>query len=148
MRVLLCDNENVQTTLVDDSHGWRWCYVVDREGKIRWNVVSHVSKCRLLLYCVWGSCSEWCGASGVVGGGATWQSAPSSPLLEYPPPSPPVCSSPPPYPPQVHSLCNRPPLARTGCWCKIFPPCTVLREFNHTDEVDGRGDTFALTMVA
>ena len=40
MPVILCDNGNMPTTLVDDSHGWRWCYVVDREGKIRWNVVS------------------------------------------------------------------------------------------------------------
>ena len=23
---------------------WGWCYVVYKEGKIRWNVVSHVSE--------------------------------------------------------------------------------------------------------
>ena len=101
---------------------WRWCYVV---YKIGWNVVSRVS-CKVAA--VLSGSSEWC-ESGVVGGGATWQSR------LYPPPS--LQSTPPPplpsLPPQVHSLCNRPPLARTSC--KIFPPCTVLVKFNPTDVI-------------
>ena len=46
---------------------WRWCYVV---YKIGWNVVSRVS-CKVAA--VLSGSSEWC-ESGVVGGGATWQS--------------------------------------------------------------------------
>ena len=66
---------------------WRWCYVV---YKIGWNVVSRVS-CKVAA--VLSGSSEWC-ESGVVGGGATWQS-------RTPPPS--LQSTPPPlYPPSLH----------------------------------------------
>ena len=78
---------------------WRWCYVV---YKIGWNVVSRVS-CKVAA--VLSGSSEWC-ESGVVGGGATWQSR------LYPPPS--LQSTPPPpstLPPSTSPLSLQPATA-------------------------------------